>query len=252
MSISVENSIKLYIGADKSHFHEIFVIPHSLRHPEWPGEKTICLVNIPAYITEDNLKGLFSKFGNVEKVAIFTSIKDFQAFTKSPDDHKNSQDFRWKIAFMAFKTTTSVDKVLQAKKLIAENVLLGVQRWISNYKAQYPSSEEMQSEIESFMAKFDQEKRAAEQVARNQTADDEGWVQVSRKSSRDAFKLTEKSIQNVTEQQEAKKKRKELKNFYRFQVTESKKQRIVEMRKKFQEDKQKVEKMKSSRRFRPF
>ena len=40
-------------------------------------------------------------------------------------------------------------------------------------------------------------------------------------------------------------------NFYQFQIRESKKQKIVELREKFEADKKKVERMKQDRKFKP-
>jgi hypothetical protein len=48
------------------------------------------------------------------------------------------------------------------------------------------------------------------------------------------------------------KKNLELKNFYRFQIRDEKMKQLDMLRKKFEEDKQKVAKMKESRKFRPF
>lgn len=210
------------------------------------------MTNIPPYISEDNLRTVFSKFGQIDKIALFTNIKDLQAFSQSPESSKTSQEFKWKTAYLAFRMLSSVEKVSKVKKLVAEDISTGLNRWISEYKSQYPNPERLQEEINDFMQKFDEEEQKAEEEAKDQAADDEGWIQVSRKSTKDAFRLTEKGIKSVNEKQDVRKKKKELKNFYRFQVTESKKRRIMEMRKKFQEDKEKVEKMKTMRRFRPF
>lgn len=49
-----------------------------------------------------------------------------------------------------------------------------------------------------------------------------------------------------------KKKDTELKNFYRFQVREEKMKQLGQLRKKFEEDKKKVERMKATRKFNPF
>ncbi|XP_055696502.1 ribosomal RNA-processing protein 7 homolog A [Lutzomyia longipalpis] len=253
MGISTNKTIKLFIGSESDHFHELHVIPHSLKHRDWPEEKTICLANIPPYITDENLWRIFSKFGNIAGVVTFTNIKDFQAFSKSPEERKESREFKWKTGYIAFKLAGSVAKVLKVKKITAEDVSVGVERWISEYKAQYPCAERLQEEITSFMDKFDKEEQKAEREAKKQAEeDDDGWTTVTRKSTKDAFKLTEKGIKSVEEKQDVRKRKKELKNFYRFQVTESKRQKIQEMRKKFQEDKEKVEKMKTSRRFKPF
>jgi ribosomal RNA-processing protein 7 len=48
------------------------------------------------------------------------------------------------------------------------------------------------------------------------------------------------------------KKNKELKYFYRFQIREEKTKKLAMLRKKFEEDKLKVAKMKESRQFKPF
>ena len=40
-------------------------------------------------------------------------------------------------------------------------------------------------------------------------------------------------------------------NFYQFQIRESKKQKIIELREKFEADKKKVERMKQDRKFKP-
>uniref|UniRef100_A0A1L8DR48 Hipothetical protein n=1 Tax=Nyssomyia neivai TaxID=330878 RepID=A0A1L8DR48_9DIPT len=251
MGISTKKTIKLFIGSESDHFHELHVIPHTLKHEDWPGEKTICLANIPPYISDENLKEIFEKFGPIISLVSFTNIKDFQAFTKSPKSKQNPQELKWRTAYIAFKFTGSLAKIYKVKKLTAENVSLGVPRWITEYKAQYPNPEELQKEITTFMDTFDRQEKKADQEAKKQTEDDDGWTTVTRKT-KDAFRLTEKGIKNIEEKQDVRKKKKELKNFYRFQLTESKRQRIQEMRKKFQEDKEKVEKMKTSRRFKPF
>lgn len=52
--------------------------------------------------------------------------------------------------------------------------------------------------------------------------------------------------------QKKKKKGTELKNFYRFQIREEKMKQLDQLRKKFDEDKKKVERMKATRKFNPF
>ena len=48
------------------------------------------------------------------------------------------------------------------------------------------------------------------------------------------------------------KKDTELKNFYRFQIKEQKMKQLDILRKKFEEDKEKVAKMKDARKFKPY
>jgi ribosomal RNA-processing protein 7 len=49
-----------------------------------------------------------------------------------------------------------------------------------------------------------------------------------------------------------KKKGGELKNFYRYQMREEKREKLADLRKKFEEDKIKIASMKLARKFKPF
>ena len=49
-----------------------------------------------------------------------------------------------------------------------------------------------------------------------------------------------------------KKNEKELANFYKFQIREEKQKKLFDLRKRFDEDKEKVALMKSGRKFKPF
>ena len=61
--------------------------------------------------------------------------------------------------------------------------------------------------------------------------------------------LSQGKIQGKQHQQ---KKKKELLNFYQFQLRESKRQHIAELCQKFEEDKQKVAEMKNKQKFKPY
>jgi ribosomal RNA-processing protein 7 len=49
-----------------------------------------------------------------------------------------------------------------------------------------------------------------------------------------------------------KKRTYELKNFYAHQMREEKREQLARLRKKFEEDKARIERMKSARKFKPF
>ena len=64
-----------------------------------------------------------------------------------------------------------------------------------------------------------------------------------------------KKVSPVDSKQRSRKKKKqqlELKNFYRFQIRQEKVEKLEELRRKFEEDKQRVAMMKESRKFKPF
>ena len=68
--------------------------------------------------------------------------------------------------------------------------------------------------------KLKQEKTAAEEV------DEEGWVQVTGRKKRGEFAVARKesTIQKIQSKEREKKQKKQLLNFYSFQIRESKKQ----------------------------
>jgi Ribosomal RNA-processing protein 7 (RRP7) C-terminal domain len=49
-----------------------------------------------------------------------------------------------------------------------------------------------------------------------------------------------------------KKNEKELSNFYKFQIREEKQKKLFDLRRRFDEDKEKVAQMKAGRKFKPF
>merc|ERR1719209_1439268 len=133
----------------------------------------------------------------------------------------------------------------------------GVKRWSREYNEQWRSDEDVKESIESFMLDFD--KKVADGIkadAEMGEPDEDGWVTVTRQDKK------KPAVVKVTKEQESergrgkknrrKKKKLVLQNFYSHQVKEEKMDRIQELRKKFEEDKQKIAKMKSERKFRPF
>ena len=157
---------------------------------------------------------------------------------------------------MVFIKSASVDKII--KNDLNETLLIstdsnpvktGIEKWCMEYKKQYPNPDDLQKKVDKYMAAFDakteKEKQELEKIA-NQT-DDEGWTLVSyggKKLSAPAKKVTTK--------ERKKRQKKELVNFYTFQQRESKREHIAVLRKKFEEDKKKIEMMRAARKFRPF
>jgi len=59
-------------------------------------------------------------------------------------------------------------------------------------------------------------------------------------------------VLQVTRQERKRRKKKELLNFYRFQQRETQRERIADLRRAFEEDKERVAAMRQRRRFKPF
>jgi len=105
--------------------------------------------------------------------------------------------------------------------------------------------------------------------------DEDGWVTVSRHTGRkpvvtrslkaQVFYLSQQKFKKVMQPYfiiikqarlkavaERKRKKKELSNFYKFQMKEEKIKRIDDLRSKFEADKEKQLKMKQDRKFKPY
>lgn len=132
---------------------------------------------------------------------------------------------------------------------------LGSARYLAHQKMKYPSTEVLQAAVDNFMAEWngreEEEARAAKRM-RN-VPDEDGFITVTRGGrvgparQHDAEEARKKEI----EKEEA--KRKSMGDFYRFQGRERRKEEQGELLKRFEEDRKKVEALKSERKgkFRP-
>lgn len=218
-----------------------------------PAGRTVHILNIPPYADETSLKFVFESVGRVENVTLFDSYdskKDkYQAKSQIFKPEKSN---KFKIAYLVFKKSDSVDSLMKIKALpplnSAENkILTGIEKWTQENNDRFVDLEKVQAEIDAYMKNYDKVKRAEE--IQEEGADDEGWVTVTRKGHQSGFKQKESVINKL--QQKLQRTRK-LKNFYTFELRESKKQHLVELRRKFEEDKRKMETMRNTRRFKPF
>lgn len=89
-----------------------------------------------------------------------------------------------------------------------------------------------------------EEEALEERKKREAEEKDDGWIMVKkRKNPTDISEIAKKT---------KKKKNTELKNFYRFQFREEKRNRLAQLREQFEKDKEKIKKMKEQRKFKPF
>ena len=152
------------------------------------------------------------------------------------------------------KTYWSCIKYVSKKSFI----ILGVRKWKREYNDNIiPESEiaNLKSSIEAFVkatdSKRDDIKNKAEEEAE---PDDDGWVTVSKKSKKKSTLgagKSEKIKARMKARAAKKQKNKELRNFYKFQMKETKLKKLQELRDKFEADKEKQKKLISERKFRP-
>ncbi len=126
------------------------------------------------------------------------------------------------------------------------NTIIG---YLNHHKLTYPDKAQLLESVNNYMTAFaNKEASEARSLARQrQVADADGFITVTRGGR------TNPARQEVAQEQAEKQKEKQrgLEDFYRFQSREKRKQRAAELVRKFEEDKEKVRKMKERRgRFR--
>ncbi|XP_042323705.1 ribosomal RNA-processing protein 7 homolog A isoform X1 [Sceloporus undulatus] len=245
--------------------HYLYVKEHKVREDKdrnRPQNRTLFVLNVPPYCTEECLSRLFSGFCSVQSVEMcekpMLGEKTEPVKTKF-FGAKTPSGFR--VAYVVFKSPAGVQA---AKSLSTEEPLLlssnshpvktGIQKWIAKYAASIVNPTELKTEVDAFMQTYDQKiaKEEAKAEKEDGVPDEEGWVKVTRKGRRPGLPRTEAANLRALEREKRKRARKELLNFYAWQHRETKREHIAQLRKKFEEDKQKIALMRAQRKFRPY
>eukprot|EP00099_Drosophila_melanogaster_P017997 NP_608981.1 uncharacterized protein Dmel_CG9107, isoform B [Drosophila melanogaster] len=247
------------------HCHSIYMREHFIRlmDPNKPKGRTLFLLNVPPYVTEDSLRTVFGRAGSIEAVEFAAkpgkeeTIKWYEG-TGEPFSNTRPP-FVFKVAYIVFEKNSSIGKALALKSIDLFNssgeciVKTGMELWHEEYDCNYLlDAQKTKLQISKYMAGYDKRERAAAQAAKTGEADADGWVTVGKEGRNAGFEQKASVIGRLEEKVAKGNKTKELKNFYTFQIRESKMQNIVEMRKKFEEEKRKIGLLKQSRRFKPF
>ncbi|XP_055903485.1 ribosomal RNA-processing protein 7 homolog A [Eupeodes corollae] len=261
--ISGYKVLPIRLSEDSTNSQVTYVREHFIRQvdPNKPKGRTLFLLNIPPYVSENDLEIFFSKIGAVNSVR----------FSDHPGRDENNKlehtcpfsvtsiPSVYKVAFVVFKNTESVSKALKLSSidLFDEQtgktlVVSGVQKWKRDYKNSFLEESKIQPIIDEYMQAYDKREKKRLEEERNSGADNDGWITVGKQGRNSGFEQKESVINKLEDKMERSRKNKELKNFYTFQIRESKMQNVVSLRKKFEEDKNKIEILKKKRRFKPF
>lgn len=229
------------------------------KYSDKPVGKTLTVLNIPPYATEEAIERVFGIAGQIEKVTLIDSHKNEHKtkYQIKSDFFNEPRPFKFQIAFIVFKKSESLDLIFRCKELpplsTTENpVLTGIAKWTDQYNKRTVNVEDMQKEIDEYMKHYDKVKKA-EAMQDDEEGDDDGWVTVGKKGNNAGFKQKESVISKLEKKlQDQRKKTKSLTNFYSFELRESKKQQLMDLRKKFDDDKTKMNSMRQNRKFKPY
>ncbi|XP_051741891.1 ribosomal RNA-processing protein 7 homolog A [Ctenopharyngodon idella] len=257
--------LSLRFSEDETHaLHQMCVKEHRVRsesNTDRPLDRTLFVLNVPPYCTQRVLTDVFSRFGSIQSV----ELSDKPGASESSDSDL-SKYFRatrrqcFRVAYIVFSSESGVRAAKRHPQSVpltvstAERpVRTGVSKWIQQYSESLVNASALQGAVDQFMTNFDRRKtEEAERLkkeAEQQQEDEEGWVKVTKAKARPH---SETANQRTLQKEDKKKQRKELLNFYSWQHRNTQKEHIAELRKKFEEDKQRIAILRAQRKFRPF
>ncbi|XP_066214683.1 ribosomal RNA-processing protein 7 homolog A [Saccopteryx leptura] len=256
-------AIRIKFSEKQQTCHYLYMKEHRVREgtkSSWPQKRTLFVLNVPPYCTEECLSRLLSPCGPVQSVELqgkpelAESLKEPKSKIFHPKPVSGFQ-----VAYVVFQKPSGVSAALALKGPLlvsteSHPVKTGIHKWISDYAESVLDPEALQVEVDTFMEAYD--KKIAEEEAKAKeeegVPDDEGWVKVTRRGRRPVLPRTEAASLRVLEREKRKRARKELLNFYAWQHRETKMEHLAQLRKKFEEDKQRIELMRAQRKFRPY
>lgn len=193
--------------------------------------RTLVVLNLPRQVA---IEALFEQFGSIQH---FDTTRVMGNGPAAPYTVR-----------IVFKDTASAEKALEAPEYCApEEIKYGIEVYEEEYTNGRPTLEELRQESDEFMRKFDQDEAQEQQVRTElaETVDEDGFQTVISTSTKRA------GVETVSLQERKKQKKKELDNFYRFQLREQKRSQLKSLREQFEHDKKRIAELKKARAFHP-
>lgn len=235
--------LPLKYSAKSTACHELFIKEHSVRILEEnkPAGLTLFVLNIPPYATEDSIKNVFSPAGKIKKVTL----------ERTEENYRDNDGFqRGFIAFFKCETLLRALKLEQLNPLSSDDKPLkfGLEQYKCEYNNSISDPSTLKAEAEKYLRIFEETEKPKKS---EEVVDDEGWTVVTKAGRKPGLSRKTSVANKLIEKTNKGSKRKELKNFYTFQIREGKMKKIAELRKNFEEAKEKVNLIKKSRKFKP-
>ena len=239
-----------------SAIHAMYLKEHSTRVKldHLPDGRTLFVLNLPVDANFKVLKKIFENCGTLEKLV----LKEKSEFGFSPQQFPLKSGTN---AHLIFKEDDAIEKIME----ITENIIYpidasqpqGIEKWIQEYLDMIPDSQSLRKSIDKELLEFEEMERQVKlkTLESRNLPDKDGFVTVTRKGRRNTNKDESGAIISAIDPRELKNvkpKEKVLVDFYRFQKRESKKTALQELKNKFEQDKLKIQKLKESRKFKPY
>jgi ribosomal RNA-processing protein 7 len=136
--------------------------------------------------------------------------------------------------------------------------LNGIPKWIKEYRDRFSIDlNQLEQTSRQFLARHDLKSNEQSETNKssNDNDDDAGWTVVSRslkKTRQRMIPSTAKTLNRLRAKHKYSNQKKELVNFYKFQMTDKKIDQLEQLKMKFELDKQRIQQMRQQRKFKPF
>lgn len=232
----------LYVKAHRSKKHEDGTLP---------GDRTVFVAN--AGMGEEALRAALCGFGEIERVEMSGrgrqhAVQHSHVQAPAHEAQVTTSKDGPLHAHVVFSKKRACEAVLACNEVIEPSTTEddgaeaaqnpgetqgGVRSWVQEYRSREIAEDELQASVDAYMTYFDERTEAEKRARRDRVVDEDGFELVTYKRKSHAPDITE----------QPKKKKKELVDFYRFQIREKKREELAALRNKFEADKRRVEAM---------
>jgi len=132
----------------------------------------------------------------------------------------------------------------------------GVRAWVGRHRARRPGHQKLQEQLDAWMEAWEAEE-ARKWREREEAAGGDGWTVVGgtkgRRKTRDDRGTAVGGVSAaLAESRRGKEQKKPEANFYRFQRREKRRDEVLELRQRFEEDRKRLAAMRKDRQFKPY
>lgn len=261
--------IQVKLNETSQAVHYLYIKEHSVRdtHPCKPNGRTVFVLNVPPFVTEEAMKQIFSECGAVQRVFLHakpSSGPPPPQSSESPETFFQAQPLAtgYQVAYIVYHEKSSVKR---AKTMSYSKeryfctarcpLVTGIEKWRAAYiSSAPPPADRLKAEVETYMLEYDKTVEEEKQAAKESEGvpDEEGWIKVTKQSKNKVAARTDAQERRLKRKLRKRNREKDLLHFYKFQARESKKEHITQLRQKFEEDKRQIALMKAARKFRPY
>jgi len=218
------------------------------------SERTLFVANIPPNFDYSDVMNVFACFGAVDSVVFQSGVTNPLPAGVLTSRRTTTQEGCQR-AELVFADEEGMQLALSASHKDTRqpcqegSKLGGTAKWLATYNKNRPKSDTLQLQVDRFMEAFDTREQQARAAKNGPLVDEDGWTVVRNTSKRRRLLLPK----GVEEKGSKKRKSDEPAfNFYKHQQMQKKRDQLAELRRKFEQDKQKLARQTATRKFKPF